>query len=446
MPAIFTELPQQVGDYTLHTLLGTQYDRDFYAAHQNHVEREVIVEIIDAATTSISSEYFVEATRARVSALIPKVMPVYEASQVGNYWLVSQERPKVGRPLTELIAQRESLSILSLCRLLEQVCNLYLYCLAHKIHTTVLTANSIYMIEEDQFCFLSPVRAPIGDKVSRATKMAYLADAIIPLIPHDVPGRTRFRTVVSWLQVGFEGQILTWGSIASTASLIIEQLYPELAIDLISESNRELLHRHRSKRFYQSHFFAGAIALAFGVTLALVSALVEPKSYDSEEFSEFVINEKTIIVQSRPVSVQEYRQFLIKLSRMSETELAKLHKGTPLTNYNHKPSNWSKQIQALQDKDASPSPVHSVSYWDALIYAKVNKAQIPTTAQLQHIKQETDNNQFAEWTKDSQDLPLYQKSYIIINAEGDIERITDPKQCSPNTTFRIIKSIKRQNS
>lgn len=437
MPAIFTDLPKQIGDYTLLTLLGTQDDRDFYEAQQNHVGRIVIVEIIDAKKTTITPEYFIASTRARVSEQIPGAVPVFEAVQLKDYWLVAQERPK-GKSLAMMAAQEEQLDALSTCRLLEQVCELYRYCNSHNINTTFLTANTVYRISDNQFSFLSPARAIGNEEISRADKMAELAELIIPVLPVNVAGQNRIYTLISWLQQGYEGQMLNWATIGSTASLIIEQLHPELAAEMASTYNNEQLLKQGKKNQWFSYF-----SILFGGIIALMSQLAKPATVDSPNFEEFIINERSIAALSCPVSVQEYRQFLNKLGSMSQSELDRLHKGLPSTNRDHKPNNWGQQLQLLKNKNTCTSPVHSVSYWDAIVYARLNRVQIPSAGQLQFIKAQTDVNDFAEWSSDTQDLPLYNKCFILVNADGSINREEDPLNSSTKTTFRIIKTNKR---
>ncbi len=443
MPAIITALPQQVGDYTLIRLLGTQHDRSFYEAQQIHVERIVIVELINARTTSITREHFVESARARVSEQIPGVVPVYEAVQLTDYWLVCQEQPK-GSSLAELAAEGEKLSPLATCRLLEQVCDLYRYCNAHHIRTNFLTADSVYQLDEEKFCFLSPARSMGEAEVSRALKMAELAEIIIPVLPTDnAAGQNRIYTLISWLQDGYDGQLLNWGTIGSTASLIIEQLHPELSNGMAETRDNERLLKGNRRNKWALFAYVAALALLFGAILCLMVQAAKPEKVDPEHFEEMIINTKSYAAAIHPVSVQDYHNFLNRLERLSEADLERLHKGIPEESRKHKPSNWGEQIKQLENKKTCINPVHSVSYWDAIVYARLNRVLLPTAAQLQFIKKQTDQNDFDEWSRDTQDLPLYPKSYVRINADGSIERESDPLNTSAKTSFRIIKTTKR---
>ncbi|MFI3242854.1 MAG: SUMF1/EgtB/PvdO family nonheme iron enzyme [Akkermansia sp.] len=443
MPATINELPQQVGDYTLLSLLGSQHDRSFYEAQQIHVGRIVIVELINAKTTNISREHFVESARVRVAEQIPGVMPVYEAVELDDYWLVCQERPK-GKSLAELASANERLTPFAVCRLLEQVCELYHYCNAQRIRSNCLTANTVYQLSEEQFCFLSPARSLGEEEVSRSIKMAELAELIIPVLPNNnAEGQNRVYTLISWLQDGYDGQLLNWGTIGSTASLIIEQLHPELVKDLAETQDNEGLLQGRRHRGRQLPVCVGLLALLFGALLASIVQWIQPNKLDPNHYEELIINEKQLATMIHPISVLDYQRFLSRIERMSPSDLERLHKGIPEDSRKHKPTNWGEQMEQLHDKKTCTKPVHSVSYWDAIVYARLNRASIPTAAQLQFIKQETDKNDLAEWSRDTQDLPLYQKSYILINADGSIERESDPHNTSAKTSFRIIKTPKR---
>ncbi len=443
MNAIIDDLPQQIGDYTLLSYLGSQQDRSFYEAQQIHVERIVIVELIDANSTNITAERFVESARARVSEQMPGVMPVLEAIQLKDYWLVCQECPK-GKSLAEMSNNGERLSPLATCRLLEQVCDLYRYCNAHNIRTSYLTADTVYQLSEEEFSFLSPACLIDSEEASRAIKMAELAEIIIPVLPADnAAGQNRIYTLISWLQEGYDGQLLNWGTIGATASLIIEQLHPELSVGMTAtRDNERLLQGNRKMRLGRiaaTLFFA----LLFGGIIASLAQISQPSKLDSNHYQEFIINTKACAASIHPVTVQDYQYFLNRLERLSSSDLERLHKGVPSENQKHKPTNWGEQIQQLEDKKTCTNPVHSVSYWDAIVYARFNRVLIPTAAQLQFIKKETDNNDFSEWSRDTQELPLYQKSYVLVNADGSIERESDPNNTSAKTSFRIIKTPKR---
>ncbi len=203
---------------------------ELYRAQQDEVEREVVVELLRETSdaSSASAQSFRNSVKARAHINLPRMMQVYESMQTGTHNFVAYQLPQ-GVALSELAKQQQTLSVLSICRIIEQCAALYQECEKNELHTRVLTSDMIYMESEESFYFISPLCASChaSEVTSSAIpSMQALAEALIPLLPDQVEGASRTITLVSWLQEGYQGEFLDWQSIRATALDLIEQVLP----------------------------------------------------------------------------------------------------------------------------------------------------------------------------------------------------------------------------
>ncbi len=254
MNATFDKLPQTVGDYTFKTLLGMHEHHELYIARQDEVERDVFIELYrqesPEAAATVSS--FLNSVKMRAHSNLPRTMQVYETVHIGNICFVAYQLPQ-GVALSELAEKNRELSVLSICRVIEQYAALYLEADKLNIPTRSLNADMIFIESEESFYFLSPLCAEC-DMKERSLKdeeeMNSLADALNPLLPQDVEGSSRTFTLVSWLREGYEGEYLSWESIQATAIDLIEQVLPNWQS---TEAVTELYKSKAARDRYQAH-------------------------------------------------------------------------------------------------------------------------------------------------------------------------------------------------
>ncbi len=223
-------LPRTLGHYTFTECVGVHTHHEFYRARQDEVEREVVVELLRESPdgTSTSAQSFHNSVKARAHMNLPRMMQVYESVQMEQHNFVAYQLPQ-GVALSELAEQHETLSVLSICRIIEQCATLYQECEKNDLRTRVLNSDMIFRESEESFYFLSPLCASChASEVTSSfiPSMQALAEALIPLLPEQVEGASRTITLISWLQEGYQGSYLDWQSIRATALDLIEQVLP----------------------------------------------------------------------------------------------------------------------------------------------------------------------------------------------------------------------------
>ncbi len=254
MTPTFDSLPHTVGNYTFTKLLGMHEHHELYIARQDEVEREVFIELYRQDSpnglTTVSS--FLNSVKMRAHSNLPRTMQVYETVQINDLCFVAYQLPQ-GVALSELAEKNRELSVLSICRVIEQYAALYLEADKQTIPTRPLNADMIFIESEESFYFLSPLCAECDIKersLKDEEEMKSLAEALNPLLPHDVEGSSRTFTLVSWLKEGYEGEFLSWASIQATAIDLIEQVLPNWQS---TEAITELYKSKAARDRYQEH-------------------------------------------------------------------------------------------------------------------------------------------------------------------------------------------------
>lgn len=404
MSPIFPELPHTLGDYTLKRLLGQYEFSDLYMARQDVVERSVVLEVLPAEHSADQLEFFVGAARARVSANSPHVGQVFEAVNSDGYWHVVQELP-AGISLGTLAAQGKRLTPDQVCSIIACAAELYQDCAAKGLAAGPLGMVSIYVTPGGETHFLSPVIAGNYNPEHRGLLMNALAAAVSPLLPARVMGSTRLRTLVSWLSQGFEGQMLEWAAIGSTARLIQEQLNQNALrpqTQIISPSvvaQKRTASRSRRKRLYATAWGAGALLL-----ILLIGSLGRLLSPPPEQCY-VPIKGTGENVRSQPVSIGAYASFLESFQAMSEQARRRLHEDMPEEVGNHTPLDWEAMYRAASEGErwhkrqlTLESPVTNVSYWDALAYARYTHARLPEADGLASVVHHSGSPLPEEWS------------------------------------------------
>ncbi len=267
-------LPHQLGHYTFTELLGVHEHHEFYRATQDEVEREVIIELHRQAPGVMphADKSFMNSVKARAHVNLPRMMQVYESVQIEGYSFVAYQLPQ-GVALSELAERRRELSVLSICRAIEQYATLYLSCEQLDMGTRVLTSDMIFMESEESFYFLSPLCASCHTAelaLDQRPSMQALGTALLPLLPQQVKGASRTITLVSWLMEGYEGEFLDWISIQATSLDLIEQVLPNWASTKAANSllqSKAARDRYNARAKKQRIICLGIIAACALITL-----------------------------------------------------------------------------------------------------------------------------------------------------------------------------------
>jgi len=448
MSAIFPELPQRLGDYTLTRRLSERNTSELYEATQSHVERAVILEVLRPGSPRPILDSFLNTARARVVAALPRVGQVFESLMTDTFWYLAQERP-VGQSLAERIAEDKALTPCETCFIISAAAELYTACLKAQLATAPLTADAIFLSADGNVTFLSPVVPGEPTPDSPPTQMRELALTLRPVLPRSGPGKNRVSTLSLWLQEGYEGQWLEWSSIQSTAALILEQLAPpqenrqEAPQEEVQDSRRRtLLKRYRS---CLRHGIRAAAALTLISALACLGFLAPapaPATIPPHQ-GDYIACQATpepAALMARPVSLREYRRFLQACDAMKPEQLAALNKNIPAEHTSHRPADWETQEQAAQTQD---TPVTGVSYWDALAYARHAGGELPEAGLLTAARREIGTPGIQEWTASTrQNSDMYREAQLILPSGDSPDTAplleSDRSARHPQRGFRIL--------
>lgn len=458
----FQNLPTRLGVYTLTRHLGEQGKTTLFRAKQSHVERGVLVEVLTGVVSHADVEQFLASVRARVAVHLPHVTQVYEAMAADETWYLTLAAPE-GKSLTQLAAENKRLSPTQVCAIIEAAGKLYAETAKRNIAATGLYPHSIYLSGEQRVQFISPVISGEHTAESVAEQMNALAAALAPMMPQDgVPGRTRARTLLDWLQNGYEGERLEWLALADSAATVKEQLEPQLNRDNVAGLNgktrgaivRETMRNRR--KFRKTLYMAGA-ALGLVIASAVVGSCMAP-----DEVEDLPANDGSTItcyqgsqvvkVAAHPVSIREYREFLLVFeseNRLTRDQRRRLLEGVPQDGSGRRPADWEKQWAAANKgveyegkKLSHQSPVRGVSYWDALVYARYREAELPTARLLTAAKKHGNAaGSLCEWTTDICPATDFSgEGTLLLPAEADATPRIEPNRSARNTEygFRIV--------
>lgn len=463
MIPIFPELPARMGVYTLQRLIGSHEQSDRYLAGQEHVQRQVIVEILRPNAEEDAVTHFVDSARARVEAKLPHVVKVLDSGCADGFWYITQDLPP-GPPLS-VRDSGEPLSVDELCRIVLAAAELYSAAERADLPTRPLESDMIFLSRKGIVNFLSPV-SDGGTYNSEAglEAMRQLGELLTPLLPTNVPGQTRASTLLQWMKEGYEGNPLDWDSIGSTAQLIRQQLNPTGATplpssmrvhDVNSAMRRETQRRRRSTR----SLITGAICLIVVIAMSQLGRFIPLHSTRqlSPVKENYILCEGGNKLMVRPVSIGDYSRFLSDYNSMSKERKRELNRGMPESATDHTPDQWKDILHAATHKliwegreMSMKSPIVNVSYWDALAYARYTGCKLPSAELLQAALRESGKPHPEEWTASARSNdPLLGNCRIVISDASTCppgssaplpQAEPDPSARSVNRSFRLINN------
>ena len=407
---IFPELPRPLGVYTLTRLLELRENTALYVAQQSHVERDVVLEVLNPGVSHDEEVAFLAQARLRVaSSELPHVAHVFESLRAEGIWFLTQELPQ-GTSLAETAACGQSLSVPHICRVIAAAADMYTPCHQAELSAMPLAASSIFIEPDGDVHFLSPLVE--GEPIPPAAQMSALAHALWPLVPQEKePGLGRAVTLLQWLTEGYEGQLLEWFTLGDTARGILEQLQSEQQNTPQQRSlgdilgNKRTLRKLRRKTAHWGLWIGGSAAIILGMSsLGTLYGMADPVRIPAGNETAFLCRDgsRHERVNRHPVSVAEYEAFLREYQAMDDTGREHLLAGIPVQDADPTPHNWMEQV----NRDDPGAPVTGVSYWQAHMYARQHGGSIPTAAQLQTVMGAGAPACDYEWSSTSDPTPL----------------------------------------
>lgn len=456
MNEIFPELPTKLGIYSLTRLLSSRENSELYSATQSYVDRIVAIEVLRPNSSAELVHQFQDTARRRASASLPHVSPVLESTQTGHLRYLIQEQPK-GKTLLERIESEGPLTLEQAFTLVQNVADMYCACLEQELAAEPLTLASIYM-DGDTFSFFSPVIAGAIVPEQRIAQMEGLVSILEAVLTEEMVARSNMSIIIHWLRHGYGNMPLEWQPLASSLSTLRAQKYtPHKGVegwkDMLKPSSlkrrvRRMFHVLRNNLLFAAYALAAAV-MAGGVTAAFkyFDGSEENLPAVTEKYVFCGTSEKSYAVQVRPVSIEEYGNFLDAWEKMTTVQKKDLNEGMPEEIKDHTPLEWKDQNVAAglgmewNGRRLKPSsPVGGVSYWGALAYARYVGGQLPSVAQVKVARQYGGESMIQEWTSSGgqASFPI-EDTYVIYPAHGgNPMRESDPAKQEAQRGFRII--------
>lgn len=448
MNSIFSELPHTLGVYTLTRLVEQRENSALYEAQQTHVDRAVVLEILQPGVSHAEEVAFLAQARHRVATSgMPHVADVFESLRAEGIWFLTQELPP-GRSLADIAAAGEKLSVLHICCVIAAAAEMYAGFQQAGLSAMPLAPSSIYVEESGEIHFLSPLVE--GQPNNPAAQMQATAAALWAACPEEKePGLGRAVTLLQWLNEGYEGNFLEWSELKGTADTIITQLRQNARPDSSKPfllRLKEQVERHpnvqQARSFlskWGSHLGAAAGVVVVMSCMGTMFGMGAPETVGAEGQTGILCQQagKNELVMRYPVTVQDYADFIEAFEELDDDEKQELTAALPGKCESLPPMNWEQQWEH-GDPDA---PVTGVSYWQALLYARHQGGDLPTANQLQAVLNTVPGYLDMEWSRTVQNSPLpgiYSgAASLVVGLQGNLIPIGSREWCDPRCGFRI---------
>lgn len=448
MNSIFSELPHTLGVYTLTRLVEQRENSALYEAQQTHVDRAVVLEILQPGVSHAEEVAFLAQARHRVATSgMPHVADVFESLRAEGIWFLTQELPP-GRSLADIAAAGEKLSVLHICCVIAAAAEMYAGFQQAGLSAMPLAPSSIYVEESGEIHFLSPLVE--GQPNNPAAQMQATAAALWAACPEEKePGLGRAVTLLQWLNEGYEGNFLEWSELKETADTIITQLRQNARPDSSKPfllRLKEQVERHpnvqQARSFlskWGSHLGAAAGVVVVMSCMGTMFGMGAPETVGAEGETGIHCQQagKNEVVMRYPVTVQDYADFIQAFEELDDDEKQELTAALPGKCESLPPMNWEQQWEH-GDPD---SPVTGVSYWQALLYARHQGGDLPTANQLQAVLNTVPGYLDMEWSRTVQNSPLpgiYSgAASLVVGMQGNLIPIGSREWCDPRCGFRI---------
>lgn len=430
MTHIFPELPHTLGVYSLTRLLEVRNNTELYEAQHTHVNRTVVLEVLQPGVPrEEESAFLLQAQHRGASSGTPHVANVFESLRADGIWFLTMERPH-GQSLADHVAANSPLSVTDICRVISAAAEMY-NSYAQAGHTALpMAPPSIYIEKSGKAHFLSPLVE--GKSVTPQEQMQAMAATLWSVCPQETaPGLGRTTTLLQWLQNGVDGTFLSWQELKQTADTIISQLQTSNApmrkksiMTRICEQVDKNPKAQRIRTFLAQwgvHIAAsaGVIVLlsSIGGIIGSSDPIVFPACGTNDIYCQANgVNERVL---RQLVSVQQYADFMQQFEAMSEEARQAMLQDMAEMDISLEPAGWNEQAQNSAD-----TPVTGVSYWQALLYARSIGAMLPTANQLQAIRAEIPGKAELEWTRSEAESPvpgIYDgTAYLLVDKSGNI--------------------------
>ena len=395
-----------LGEYRLLELLAENPVSRTWLAEQVSVSRRVLLDELRPEQAHLS-EAFIADVRAKAAIEHPLIGSVYEAvHEPGMCFFAHEFLP--GATFADRSKASEPFKPVRLVHLLRRIAE------AHHQHEALGQATSPIRLThihlDDQGVIRLDNLAIAGQRSPQQTTrdIAFLGQALQPLVADGQPGSTRMLTLLGWMRGIEVDELLSWDQVRDTCSLIEHQLADPLPP--ASPTKYAASPRKKSPP-YLVIVVVAILALVAGFALvtrlhpkspsipstASRSASIPPPptlpddiviptgKYPTPDGGEEEF--KTFSISAHEVTIGQFAEFIDTLETLAKNHRESRfdHENQPPEKTSHLPDDWPALFAAAKSgglwngRQASlDSPVVGVDWWDAAAYAKWKQAQLPT--------------------------------------------------------------------
>ncbi|MBL9116389.1 MAG: SUMF1/EgtB/PvdO family nonheme iron enzyme [Verrucomicrobiaceae bacterium] len=369
-----------LGHYQVLHLLYAETETETYQALQYTVQRPVALVVLKPqfGSNPESLASFKNREQAKAQITHPRIAPLYEAGQVGEWYYYTREQPP-GMSLEDFAKSGKTLSERNLTDVLYRVAEAVAFGIERGYDYRPLALRDVFVDAESQASIVNVFRPHASNpRDQKADVQAFL----LLLLPLTSPGKARGHLS------DLAGQDLDWQGLAAVLS--------EVRADM---SDRSLLQRAEGEDIALPvspaiRWIAGLTGCALMVAVAFLGGLTGDNLSEQKLIKEdYVAIPATDIpayrISKYEVTIGQYAEFLQALEKLPAKPFE--HKDQPATKTSHKPPQWDESYAAAKtgglfngEPISLNHPVTRVDFWDAWAYARWRKARLPTEQEWEY--------------------------------------------------------------
>jgi formylglycine-generating enzyme required for sulfatase activity len=386
------------GDYHLKELVSENPVSRTWLAEQISISRSVLIEELRPECID-QKEAFLADVRAKASVDHPLIGSVYEAVAGEDRCFFAYERLP-GATLEDRLEAGASLPPGRMAKLLRRVSEAELHHEAANRATAPLTLTDIHLDEHGVVRLGNTAIAGPRDPAQATQDIAFLGEALRPLVADGQPGTTRMFTLLAWMRGEGLETALNWRQTGE----ICDQIEQQLSSPSPGATTRTMTRTRRPNGTRLTLAIAGVVVLlAIGVLAIRLrqhcpapaprppmpdAILIPAGSHPTPDGT--TANLKAFRISPHEVTIGQYAAFLEALETLSKNNLERTfdHRDQPAEKTSHLPDDWAALFAAAKAKGiwnqqqvTLETPVVGIDWWDAAAYAEWKKGHLPSQEQ-----------------------------------------------------------------
>lgn len=385
-----------LGEYRLRQLLSENTRTRIWLAEQESISRQVLVDELKPELLD-QKEAFLADVRAKAAVDHPLISSVYEAVDTPEHCFAVHEMLH-GAPLDQSLQSGSTLPPEQLAHMLHQVAVAQLHHQTAGHATSPLHLRNLHLDEHGVVRLDNLAVAGTRSPDESARDIAYLGEALRPLVAPGQPGSTRAITLLSWMRGEGLETALDWQQVSELCTQIEQQL-SHASPTPTKQADARGKRSHRKSRL---PIALAAVLALIAILIVLMrmgpdkpgptprpamptSILVPPGIHPAPDGGEHELNAFRICPHE--VTIGDYAAFLDTLSTLTKSGLERTfdHAQQPAEKISHQPDDWASLLAAAkstgvwnQRQVTLDTPVVGVDWWDAAAYAEWKKARLPS--------------------------------------------------------------------